>query len=224
MEKLSLKPELITSRRTQGTMCFRTKLNTKIFEIEKAFDASFTEPELYTPQEEINGFDFSKNPVITDAAPREILFYNWGLIPFWAKNSDIRRSTLNARIETLVEKPAFRNSVDNRCLIIANGYYEWQWLDEKGKSKQKYLITSAEEETFAFAGIYSHWQHPATGKKMGTYGIVTTEANELMSMIHNNKQRMPVVLHRNDYNDWLKGATPKGFAFPYEVQLTAQKL
>lgn len=205
-------------------MCFRTKLNAKIFEIEKAFEASFTEPELYTPQEEINGFDFSQNPVVIDAAPGEILFYNWGLIPFWAKNSNIKKSTLNARIETLTEKPAFRNSVENRCLIIADGYYEWQWLDEKGKSKQKYLITSTEENIFAFAGIYSNWQDPATGKKIGSYSILTTEANELMSEIHNNKQRMPVMLHHKDHAAWLGGASIREFAFPYEVKLEAQKV
>lgn len=205
-------------------MCFRTKLNSRIIEIEKAFKATFSEPELYTPQEEINGFDFLTNPVITNDAPGEILFFNWGLIPFWAKNDSLKKSTLNARIETLDEKPAFRNSVDNRCLVIANGYYEWQWLDEKGKTKQKYLITSSEEDIFAFAGIYSHWQDPATGKSIGSYSITTTQANELMSEIHNNKQRMPVVLHHRDHSAWLEGASHKEFAFPYEVNLKAQKV
>lgn len=205
-------------------MCFRTKLNTKIIEIEKAFDAGFVEPELYNPQEEINGFDFSGNPVVTDISPEEILFYNWGLVPFWANNDSLKKSTLNARIETLTDKPAFRNSVDNRCLVIADGYYEWQWLDEKGRNKQKYLISSAEEEIFAFAGLYSHWENPETGKKTGTYSIVTTEANELMSEIHNNKQRMPVILRHNDRKAWLEGSPHQNFAFPYAVALRAQKI
>jgi putative SOS response-associated peptidase YedK len=205
-------------------MCFRTKLNAKIIEIEKAFDASMVEPGLYNPQEEINGFDFAKNPVVTDLLPKEIFFYNWGLIPFWAKNDTIKKSTLNARIESIAEKPAFRNSAENRCLVIANGYYEWQWLDEKGKEKQKYLITSAEEEIFAFAGIYSHWENPETGEKTNSYSIVTTRANELMSEIHNNKQRMPVILHRNDRKQWLEGVPHEKFAFPYEVALKAQKI
>lgn len=205
-------------------MCFRTKLNAKIIEIEKAFDATFTQPELYKPQEEINGFDFKGNPVITDVAPGEILFYNWGLIPFWAKNDTLKKSTLNARIETLAEKPAFRNSVENRCLVIANGYYEWQWLDEKGKQKQKYLITPAKEELFAFAGIYSRWKDPQTGNDINTYSIVTTRANELMSEIHNNKERMPVILRPNDRQAWLEGAAHEDFAFPYEVELRADKI
>lgn len=205
-------------------MCFRTKLNAKIIEIENTFNANFSQPELYEPQEEINGFDFKGNPVITDAAPGEILFYNWGLIPFWAKNENLKKSTLNARIETLSEKPAFRDAVNNRCLIIANGYYEWQWLDEKGKQKQKYLITPASEDIFAFAGIYSHWKDPGSGEKIGTYSIITTRANELMSEIHNNKERMPVILRPNDRQAWLEGASHENFAFPYEVQLQAEKI
>lgn len=205
-------------------MCFRTRLNAKITDIEKAFEARFSEPELYHPREEINGFDFTENPVITNISPGEILFYQWGLIPFWAKNDTIKKSTLNARIETLSDKPAFRDSVENRCLIIADAYYEWQWLDEKGKKKQKYMITSGEEDIFAFAGLFAHWKHPETGEHRDTYTIVTTGANELMSKIHNNKQRMPVILHPKDRQAWLEGAAPGKFAFPYEVELQAQKI
>ena len=205
-------------------MCFRTKLNAKIIDIEKAFEAQFVEPGLYQPQEEINGFDFSPNPVITNHAPGEILFYNWGLIPFWAKNDNLKKSTLNARIETLTEKPAFKNSVYNRCLIIANGYYEWQWLDEKGKNKQKYLITAPKEVIFAFAGIYSTWNDPNTGNSLDTFTIVTTRANALMSEIHNNKERMPVILSQQDRQTWLDNKPVENFAYPYEVELQAKKI
>lgn len=205
-------------------MCYRTKLNAKISAIEKTFEAAFLEAEKYTPQDEINAFDFAPTPVISDAAPGEIIFYNWGLIPFWAKNDQIKKSTLNAKIETVSEKPAFRDAVKNRCLVIANGYYEWQWLDEKGKNKQKYLISSAEEEIFAFAGIYSGWKDPETQQQLFTYSILTTEANEIMSEIHNNKKRMPVVLHQKDHRVWLEGKPVKNFAFPYEVKLQTEKV
>ena len=175
-------------------MCYRTKLNSTIRKIEKTFESNFLEPQEYKPKQEINAFDFSKTPVITDEGRGEIEMYHWGLIPFWAKNDGIKKSTLNAKIETVSEKPAFRDAVKNRCLIIADGYYEWQWLDSKGKEKQKYLITPQDQEIFAFAGIYSSWRDPQNNEQLNSYSILTTEANDLMSKIHNNKKRMPVVL------------------------------
>ena len=202
-------------------MCYRTKLNAKISNIEKTFQATFVEPGLYVPREEINAFDFLKTPVISDVAPGEILFYEWGLIPHWAKDESIRKSTLNAKIETANDKPAFRDAVQNRCLIIANGYYEWQWLDAKGKQKQKFLIESSDQPVFAFAGIYSTWKNPATDELLYSYSILTTEANELMSEIHNKKKRMPVLLHKNDHRAWLDGAAMAKFSFPYEANLKA---
>ena len=205
-------------------MCFRTQLNTKIKAIETAFDSTFIEPDLFTPKEEINAFDFLKTPVITDENPGEIDMYHWGLIPFWAKDDSIKKMTLNARIETLKEKPAFRDAVNNRCLVIATGYYEWQWLDPKGKAKQKYFIKPKDQDVFAFAGIYSLWRNPATGEVLPSYSILTTEANELMSRIHNNKKRMPVVLRKEDRNIWLSGGEASNFSFPYEEELEAREV
>lgn len=203
-------------------MCYRIRLSSKIAALERTLDAHFIEPEKYEPQLEINAFTFSNTPVITDANPGEIQLYQWGLIPFWAKNDQIKKMTLNSKIETAHIKPAFRNSVENRCLVIADGYYEWQWLDSKGKEKQKFLIQPEEQEIFAFAGIYSKWEHPENKNLIYSYSILTTEANELMSEIHNNKKRMPVVLHKNDQKKWLEGADLSKFAFPYEVSLKAQ--
>lgn len=205
-------------------MCYRTQLNTKIKKIENTFDARFLEPELFQSREEINAFEYLKTPVVTNEAPGNLEMFHWGLIPFWAKDDKIRSMTLNGRIESLEEKPAFRSSVTNRCLVVATGYYEWQWLDPKGKSKQKYFIKPTDQELFAFAGIYSHWRNPADGSPLNSYTIVTTQANELMSEIHNNKKRMPVVLHREDWSAWLSGADLKNFAFPYEVELEAEKV
>lgn len=202
-------------------MCYRTKLNAKLSEIERAFDARFIEPEAYVPMEEINGFTFSKTPVITNENKGEIEMFNWGLIPFWAKDDGIKKMTLNAMVETAVEKPAYRNCVNNRCLILADGYYEWQWKDLKGKEKQKYLIKPRDQDIFAFAGIYSSWNDPVTKKLINSYSILTTDANELMSEIHNNKKRMPIVLKKEDENSWLENKDVENFAFPYEVDLEA---
>lgn len=203
-------------------MCYRTKLNAKLQDIEKTFQAQFIDPDVYSPMEEINAFDFRKTPVIIDENQGEIEMFNWGLIPFWAKDDQIKKSTLNAKIETATEKPAFRNSVENRCLIIANGFYEWQWIDPTGKQKQKYSIQPKDQEIFAFAGIYSNWRNPQNNDLIYSYSILTTEASELMSEIHNNKKRMPVVLRKEDRNNWLSGKELSYFAFPYEVELTAK--
>ncbi|MDX1542798.1 MAG: SOS response-associated peptidase [Christiangramia sp.] len=203
-------------------MCYRTKLNSKLSSLEKSLDARFIEPEKYKPQDEINAFTFSETPVILDENPGEIDMFHWGLIPFWAKDDKIKKMTLNSKIETASEKPAFRNSVKNRCLVIADGYYEWQWLDAKGKEKQKFLIQPVDQEIFSFAGIYSSWKNPHTNELVNSYSILTTEANELMSEIHNNKKRMPVVLKKQDTAAWLAGEDIEKFAFPYEVELKAK--
>lgn len=205
-------------------MCYRTKLNAKLSDIERTLDARFIEPDSYSPQLEINAFSFAKTPVITNENPGEIQMFNWGLIPFWAKDDRIKKMTLNSKIETVKEKPAFRNSVDLRCLIIADGYYEWQWKDAKGKEKQKFLIKPKDQDIFTFAGIYSTWTNPQTNKLINSYSILTTEANELMSEIHNNKKRMPVVLKKEDQQTWLSGTEVLNFAFPYEVPLIASEV
>jgi putative SOS response-associated peptidase YedK len=89
------------------------------------------------------------------------------------------------------EKPAFRTSVNNRCLVLADGFFEWQWLDPKGKVKQKYMLTLPDNAAFAFAGLWSEWTDRVTDEVIGTYTIMTTEANTLMAEIQNNKSVCP---------------------------------
>jgi putative SOS response-associated peptidase YedK len=134
-------------------ICNHTTQTKFALEVETRFKAVIDDPLQFTPQKNINGFDYPKTPVIIDKKPNIITHYNWGLIPAWAKDEEIKKHTLNAKIETVNEKPFFKNSVDNRCLIIANGYYEWQWLDPKGKEKQKHELRLPNEELFAFAGF-----------------------------------------------------------------------
>ena len=205
-------------------MCFHSKQLKSAVEVENRFKAEIVKLEEFKPQDNINGFDFQKTPVIIDVQPQVITHYNWGLIPSWAKDQDIRKFTLNAKIETLDEKPSFRNSINKRCLVIANGFYEWQWLDNKGKSKVKYEIGLPDEALFAFAGLYSEWADVTTGEIKNTYTIITTEANSLMSEIHNTKKRMPVILKQEDEQRWLEHAPINEFAFPYEVNLIAHQV
>ena len=134
-----------------------------------------------------------------------IQLYNWGLIPHWAKDITIRKNTLNARMETINQKPSFRDAAKNRCLVLVDGFYEWQWLDDKGKKKQKYLITLPDDEAFAFGGIYNDWVDKSTGEVINTYTILTTDANDFMSIIHNSQKRMPLILNKDTEKDWLNG-------------------
>jgi len=185
-------------------MCFYSKLSKKAVELEKRFKANMNNPELFSGNEIINGFSFPYNPVITNKDPGIIQLFNWGLIPSWSKDKEIRKNTLNARIETIQEKVSFKNNIQNRCLILADGFYEWQWQDELGKKKQKYLIHLPNNEAFAFAGIYSKWVDKESGELLNTYSIITTEAKGLMLDIHNSKKRMPIILNSSTENDWLE--------------------
>ena len=205
-------------------MCFHTEQTKIPIALETRFEASLDNPLEFRPQNHINGFEFPATPVITDEKPQIITHYNWGLIPAWAKDEEIQKYTLNAKIETVTEKPSFKNSVNQRCLVIADGYFEWQWLDPKGKIKQKYEIGLPNHELFAFAGLYSHWVDKTTGAIKNTYTILTTEANPLLATIHNSKKRMPVVLKREDEAKWLAHEPIQNFAYPYSAHLIAQKI
>jgi putative SOS response-associated peptidase YedK len=139
-------------------------------------------------------------PVIvenSDGEP-EARAMKWGLIPRWAKPGDKKSvAPINARAETLTEKPMFRNLIKkNRCLVPANGFYEWKNL---GDHKQPYFISVPDDPLFAFAGLYDESQGEE-GEIIGTYTIITTSANEMMSQLHD---RMPVILHRDDEEEWL---------------------
>lgn len=205
-------------------MCFHSKQSKDAQTLEKRFKAKIENKSMFQSVEHYNGFSYPKTPVIIDKEQEFIKHFQWGLIPSWAKDCTIQKFTLNAKIETLAEKPSFKNSINKRCLIIADGFYEWQWLDKSGKQKQKYLITKPDNELFAFAGIYSDWIDKNTGEIINTYSILTTQANVLMSEIHNTQKRMPVILKTEDELNYLNGQNIKDFGFPYEVKLIGEKL
>lgn len=183
-------------------MCFFTQQTKTAQELEHRFKAAFKLP--YKPGR-YNGFEFPQTPVITNKQRDEIQLLHWGLIPGWSQDESIRKFTLNARLDSLQEKASFRGVVNNRCLILADGFFEWQWLDPKGKQKQQYLLTLPNNESFGFAGLWSTWTDKQTGEIRNTYAIITTEANALMSEIHNTKKRMPVIIHKDYEEQWLQG-------------------
>lgn len=186
-------------------MCFFSRLTLSVSELKSRFGAEPDPEDNFEPVEEYNGFTFPKTPVIANDKPGLIQLFNWGLMPSWAKDETFRKNTLNARFETLGEKPSFKPYMQNRCIVLANGFYEWQWLDPQGKKKQKYLITLENEEAFAFAGIWSKWANRDTGEILNTYSIITLPATGLMAEIHNSKLRMPFILKTENEKKWLGG-------------------
>ena len=121
----------------------------------------------------------------------------WGLIPFWAKDLTIGAKLINARSETVAEKPAFRYAFkQRRCLIVADGFYEWQ---KKKDQKQPFYFELQNKHPFAFAGLWDRWESPE-GEKINTCTILTTTANKLLQPIHH---RMPLILKQPDYDLWL---------------------
>lgn len=128
---------------------------------------------------------------------REFQKLRWGLIPSWAKDSGMGAKLINARAETVAEKPAFRSAFKHRrCLVVADGFYEWQ--HQEGK-KQPYYFRFQEEKAFGFAGLWEQWLTPS-GDHIASCTILTTRCNELLQPIHD---RMPVILQPQDYDVWL---------------------
>ena len=122
----------------------------------------------------------------------------WGLIPSWAKDAKIGNRLINARGETVAEKPSFRAAFKRRrCLVPADGFYEWKKLD--AKTKQPYMIGLKNADPFAFAGLWETWKSPEE-ERSESFTIITTSANDFLSDLHN---RMPVILHEEDYDRWL---------------------
>ena len=130
---------------------------------------------------------------------RRVGFMRWGFIPHWAKSPSIGSRMINARAETVAEKPAFRDALRRRrCLVLADGFYEWQ---RTGGRKRPMRIVMRSGEPFAFAGLWSVWSDP-NGNRIPSCAIITTSANDLLRPIH---ERMPVILPRDFEELWLDG-------------------
>lgn len=184
-------------------MCYTVKQTSDAVKLVNRFKAEFTNQAQLLQADMISGFTYPLLPVITNQETSKIQLFHWGLIPTWSKDKDFRKNTLNAKMETIAEKPSFRASVEKRCLILVDGFYEYQWLDPKGKTKQRYLMTLPDKEPFALAGIWNTWTDRENGEVLDTFSILTTQANAQMSEIHNTKKRMPIILTKDNEMDWL---------------------
>jgi putative SOS response-associated peptidase YedK len=175
-------------------MCGRYTLRTPIdvlaegFEIQE-YPSSITPNYNVAPTQEVAG-------LVEEEEKSKLEMFHWGLIPSWAKDPAIGNKMINARAETVSEKPSFRSAFKKRrCLILADGFYEWQKTDN---GKQPYHIKMQDDSPFAFAGLWEVWDKYGEEIRSGT--IITTDANDLMNEIHH---RMPVILHPEDYGLWL---------------------
>lgn len=203
----------------------------------KQYDMSLFDDELEDPREKdpdevsepgdlptfffVSGFSFPFLPVIRHDG---LHLCQWGLVPQWTKDADfantIRSKTLNARGESVFEKPSFRGSITSkRCLLPVSGFFEWREISNK---KYPYFIRLREEGLFSLGCIYDTWTDKQTGEHRQTFSIITTPANPLMEKVHNKKKRMPLIIGREDevaWNDPVLGASAiKRLIMPFDEQ------
>lgn len=188
-----------------NVMCVFLTLRLNKAQVKKQYDTKGVDDLYFGPVFVQSAFSFSPWPVISSKEPDYVTMMNWGLIPHWAKDEstafNIRKSTVNARVETLSEKPSFRQAVKSgRCLILADGFYEFREMNRK---KYPYFIQLENGKPFSLAGIYDNWLNRETGEMVSSFSIITTEANPLMAKIHNRKKRMPVILPPEEQYNWI---------------------
>ncbi len=171
------------------TLSSPTDLLTDLFELDSA-------PEL-VPRYNIAPTQEAPVVRLAEESGRTLELLRWGLVPFWAKDPAIGNRMINARSETVAEKPAYRSSFKKRrCLVVADGFYEWQ---KTGGPKQPWFFRLQGGQPFALAGLWDRWDK-GEGDSIETFAILTTEPNELLAPVHN---RMPVVLAPKEVGTWL---------------------
>jgi len=161
---------------------------------------------------DLEGFDWKPNYNIgpstnimtiraNEGGEREAVSMQWMLVPSWSKVKKLKYLTVNARDDSLLSKPTWREPFKrSRCLIPNSGFIEWKHLEDK--TKEPYLIYLKDQKISSFAGIWDRWRDNETGETLESCAIITTDANELVGEIH-AKKRMPVYLHKSEYDEWL---------------------
>lgn len=184
-------------------MCYSVSIFSQTHVIETDLGLVFDDASEFVPYVYVSGFAHPHLPVAT--AEETLRMMQWGLVPRWTKNSEQAREmqsrTLNARMETAYEKPSFRDAIRHRRgLLPVNGFLEWR---HEGKLKIPHFVRMAQREVFTLGCIWEEWTDPESGECRATFSILTTEANLLMSYVHNSAERMPVVIPHEDRQQWL---------------------
>jgi putative SOS response-associated peptidase YedK len=179
-------------------MCGRFSLGATDAEILAEFKASRQQAEEYQKR-----FNIAPSQIVAAVrqieSDRTLSGLKWGLIPSWAKDADIGNRMINARGESITEKPSFKNAFKSRrCLIPASGFFEWKRAGDKGK--QPFYFYLKDKPVFGFAGLWESWVDKETGEETESCTIITTEANDVLKPVHD---RMPVIIKPDDYEFWL---------------------
>lgn len=183
-------------------MCGRFTLNAKPGEIEREFAAAAVGAAKQA-EETTQRFNIAPSQIITAVrqfeSERIVSGLKWGLVPSWAKEESIGSRMINARAESITEKPSFRNAFrSRRCLIPSSGFYEWKRLGDKA-GKQPFYFYLTNKPVFGFAGLWETWK-TVEGNELETCTIITTEANAVLAPVHD---RMPVIIKPENYEEWL---------------------
>jgi putative SOS response-associated peptidase YedK len=179
-------------------MCGRFTNRAKPEQIKKEFKVGTKNPNLFQPRYNIAPSQMI-DVVFEPKNERILSKLKWGLVPSWSKDAATSKGLINARAETLTEKPSFREaSKSRRCIIPTSGFYEWK-KKETG-AKQPFYFYLKDKEIFGFAGLWEEWLDRQTGELLETCTIITTEANDILKPIHD---RMPVILKSESYDEWL---------------------
>lgn len=193
-------------------MCYHAQQKAAARKLEGDFKRKLIELEKYEIQHHSNGFSQKNFAVIAnDNGVDALHLFNWGLIPFWVKTladaKKLSNNTLNAKSETIFYLPSFKTSITTkRCVIPLTGFYESRDIDGV---KYPYYIYPRNSDYFLVGGIYSNWKNKETNETVKTFSIITTPSNTIMSIIHNLKQRMPLILKQDDIDMWIDPTLPK---------------
>lgn len=168
---------------------------------------------LFPEKQIVKGFDFPMMPVISNDDPNHIQMYQWGFVPPHISTMDKaseflhRYNTLNAKSETIFDSRLYKDAIrEKRCLVLCSGFFEWRHKNPEKKNTEKYpfYVSLKDNGMFVFGGVWEEFSDRKSGELIRTYSIITTPANELMELVHNNKKRMPLILEPEDGMNWLK--------------------
>ncbi len=167
---------------------------------------------LFQDKQFVKGFDFPVMPVISDVDPTTIQMYRWGFVPSHTRNIEqaaaflTQYNTLNAKAENLFDSRLFSGAVrKQRCLVLCSGFFEWRHKNPEKKNSEKYpfYVSLKDRGMFVFGGIWEKFTDQVSGEIIHTYAIITTQANELMELVHNTKKRMPLIIEPENAMKWL---------------------